>query len=117
MPPQRAALLEQGLLDQAKTAIVVDMPTSGGKANFLLLMPYVEGSEAVARWLAQDIDAGNASSLGTVPWKPNERIVGLYRAVADDSARGGWHLDFEMSVTAYMEPFHVRLNGATPCSG
>ena len=22
-----------------------------------------------------------------------------------------------MSVTAYMEPFHVRLNGATPCSG
>ena len=31
LPPQRAALLEQGLLDQAKTAIVVDMPTSGGK--------------------------------------------------------------------------------------
>ena len=222
LPPQRAALLEQGLLDQAKTAIVVDMPTSGGKtllaqfrilqalnqfradqgwvvyvaptralsaqitrrlrtdfepiglrveqltaavevdafggraagrygdqpfdilvatpeklslvirnrrveapsriggdgrsaqpgigrpracesscllatvkrdcpqANFLLLMPYVEGSESLARWLAQDIDAGNAISLGTVPWKPNERIVGLYRAVADDSARGGW---------------------------
>ena len=206
LPPQRAALLEQGLLDQAKTAIVVDMPTSGGKtllaqfrilqalnqfrddggwvvyvaptralsaqitrrlrtdfapiglrveqltaavevdafeeallgdgdepfdilvatpeklslvirnrkverplalvvmdeahnlesegrglrielllatvkrdcpqANFLLLMPYVEGSESVARWLAQDIDAGNAISLSTVPWKPNERIVG-----------------------------------------
>ena len=31
LPPQRAALLEQGLLDQAKTAIVIDMPTSGGK--------------------------------------------------------------------------------------
>ena len=225
LPPQRAALLEQGLLDQAKTAIVVDMPTSGGKtllaqfrilqalnqfqadegwvayvtptralsaqitrrlrtdfepiglrveqltaavdvdafeeelltdreqpfdvlvatpeklslvirnkkvnrplalvvmdeahnlesegrglrielllatikrdcsqANFLLLMPYVEKTETVARWLAQDIDAGRAISLSTVPWKPNERIMGLYRAVADDSVRGGWHLDFE----------------------
>ena len=40
LPPQRAALLEQGLLDQAKTAIVVDLPTSGGKtllAQFRIL--------------------------------------------------------------------------------
>ena len=225
LPPQRAALVEQGLLDQAKTAIVVDMPTSGGKtllaqfrilqalnqfrtengwvvyvaptralsaqitrrlrndfepiglrveqltaavevdafeeellaeehgafdilvatpeklslvirnkkvdrplalvvmdeahnleaegrglrielllatvkrdcaeANFLLLMPYVEGSEALARWLAQDIDAGHAISLSTVPWKPNERIIGLYRVVGDDSERAGWRLVFE----------------------
>ncbi len=225
LPPQRAALLEQGLLDQAKTAIVVDMPTSGGKtllaqfrilqalnqfqadggwvayvaptralsaqiirrlridfepiglrieqltaavevdafeeelladqgrpfdmlvatpeklslvirtrkvdrplallvmdeahnlesegrglrielllatvkqdcpqANFLLLMPYVERAESVARWLARDIDAGNAISLGAVPWKPNERVIGLYRAVADASERAGWRLEFE----------------------
>ena len=247
LPPQRAALLEQGLLDQAKTAIVVDMPTSGGKtllaqfrilqalnqfqvdrgwvvyvaptralsaqitrrlrtdfepiglrveqltaavevdafeeelltdraepfdilvatpeklslvirnrkverplalvvmdeahnlesegrglrielllatvkrdcpqANFLLLMPYVEGSESVARWLAQDIDAGNAISLGTVPWKPNERIVGLYRAVADDSARGGWRLDFEtLTATERAMPLHGthRVGGVKP---
>ena len=225
LPPQRAALLEQGLLDQAKTAIVIDMPTSGGKtllaqfrilqalnqfdadkgwvayvaptraltaqvtrrlrqdfepiglrveqlsgaievdafeeelltdqerpfdvlvatpeklslvirnknvprplalvvmdeahnletearglriefllatikrdcpqANFLLLMPYVESSENVARWLAQDIDAGKAISFSTTAWKPNERIVGLYRAIADDSQRAGWRLDYE----------------------
>lgn len=225
LPPQRAALLEQGLLDQAKTAIVIDMPTSGGKtllaqfrilqalnqfdadkgwvayvaptraltaqitrrlrrdfepiglrveqlsgaievdafeaqlltdqerpfdvlvatpeklslvirnknvprplalvvmdeahnletearglriefllatikrdcpqANFLLLMPYVESSETVARWLAQDIDAGKAISFSTMAWKPNERIVGLYRAIADDSERAGWRLDYE----------------------
>lgn len=237
LPPQRAALVEQGLLDQAKTAIVVDMPTSGGKtllaqfrilqalnqfradqgwvvyvaptralsaqitrrlrrdfgpiglrveqltaavevdafeedlladssqpfdilvatpeklslvirnrrverplalvvmdeahnlesegrglrielllatvkrdcpqANFLLLMPYVEGSESVARWLAQDIDAGNAISLSTVPWKPNERIIGLFRAVADDSARGGWHLGFE-TLTATKKAMPLR---------
>ena len=87
------------------------------QANFLLLMPYVEGSEAVARWLAQDIDAGNAISLGTVPWKPNERIVGLYRAVADDSARGGWHLDFEtLTATERAMPLHGthRVGGVKP---
>ena len=227
LPPQRAALLEQGLLDQAKTAIVIDMPTSGGKtllaqfrilqalnqfdadggwvayvaptraltaqitrrlrrdfdfepiglrveqlsgaidvdafeeelltdeekpfdvlvatpeklslivrnkkvprplalvvmdeahnletetrglriefllatikrdctqANFLLLMPHVESSETVARWLAQDVNAGKAISFSTTAWKPNERIIGLYRAVADDSERAGWRLDYE----------------------
>ena len=247
LPPQRAALLEQGLLDQAKTAIVVDMPTSGGKtllaqfrilqalnqfhsengwvayvaptralsaqitrrlrtdfepiglrveqltaavevdafedellanrkhpfdiliatpeklslvirnrkvarplalvvmdeahnlesdgrglrielllatvkrdcpqANFLLLMPYVENPDSVARWLAQDIDAGNAISLGTVPWKPNERIVGLYKAVADDRVRGGWHLDFEtLTATEKAMPLHGthRVGGVKP---
>jgi len=40
LPPQRVALQEQGLLDQAAQAIVVDMPTSGGKtllAEFRML--------------------------------------------------------------------------------
>ena len=224
LPPQRAALLEQGLLDQAKTAIVVELPTSGGKtllaqfrilqalnqfdatggwvayvaptralsaqitrrlrrdfepinikveqltaavevdafeeqilndgesfnvlvatpeklslvvrnkkverplalvvmdeahnleaegrglrielllatvkrdcpqANFLLLMPYVEDIESIARWLAQDVNAGRAISLGTAAWKPNERIIGLYRAVEDDDVRAGWRLEYE----------------------
>ena len=243
LPPQRAALLEQGLLDQAKTAIVIDLPTSGGKtllaqfrilqalnqfdsdedsekgwvayvaptralcaqiarglrtdfdpiglrveqltaaievdafeeelltetyrpfhvlvatpeklslvirnkkvekrplalvvmdeahnieakgrglrielllatvkmdcplANFLLLMPYVEGAESVARWLAQDVNAGQAISLGTVPWKPNERILGLYGAAPDDSKRAGWHLRFETLTTT---PKAMGLSG------
>ena len=229
LPPQRTALLEQGLLDQAKTAIVIDLPTSGGKtllaefrilqalnqfdadngwvayvvptralaaqitrrlrqdfepigigvhqltsaveidafedgllsdtdasfrilvvtpeklslvirnrrldrplalvvmdeahnleergrglrielllatikqdcphANFLLLMPYVEGTEAVAHWLAADLDAGQAISLGTTPWKPHERIVGLFRSVADESRPGDWHLEYETLTT------------------
>ena len=229
LPPQRAALLEQGLLDQAKTAIVVDLPTSGGKtllaefrilqalnqfdadngwvayvaptralcaqltrrlrrdfgpigirvevltgavevdafeeqmlsesteafqvlvatpeklsllirnnqierplalvvmdeahnlendgrglriefllatikrdcpqANFLLLMPYVEDSDSIARWLARDANAGQAIGLGTTPWKPNERIIGVYRAAADDSQYGGWHLVYETLTT------------------
>jgi hypothetical protein len=40
LPPQRAALQDQGLLDQAHKAVVVDMPTSGGKtllAQFRML--------------------------------------------------------------------------------
>lgn len=40
LPPQRAALREGGLLDQAARAVVVDMPTSGGKtalAQFRML--------------------------------------------------------------------------------
>ena len=65
------------------------------QANFLLLMPYVEESESIARWLAQDVNAGQSISLGTTPWKPNERIIGLYRAAEDDSVRAGWHLEFE----------------------
>lgn len=40
LPPQRVALQEQGLLDQANRAIIVDLPTSGGKtalAQFRML--------------------------------------------------------------------------------
>ena len=40
LPPQRVALQEQGLLDQAAGAVVVEMPTSGGKtvlAQFRIL--------------------------------------------------------------------------------
>jgi replicative superfamily II helicase len=40
LPPQRAALQEQGLLDSASRAVVVDLPTSGGKtvlAEFRIL--------------------------------------------------------------------------------
>ena len=33
LPPQRSALSEQGLLDPASKAIVIDLPTSGGKTT------------------------------------------------------------------------------------
>ncbi|NRR05504.1 DEAD/DEAH box helicase [Brevibacillus sp. RS1.1] len=41
LPPQRAALQEQGLLDTANRAVVVNLPTSGGKtalAQFRMLL-------------------------------------------------------------------------------
>lgn len=40
LPPQRAAIQEQGLLDAASRAVVIDLPTSGGKtvlAEFRIL--------------------------------------------------------------------------------
>ena len=245
LPPQRAALLEQGLLDQAKTAIVIDLPTSGGKtllaqfrmlqalnqfdadegwvayvaptralctqitrrlrvdftpigiqveqltaavdvdtfedelltqrthpfsilvatpeklsliirnkkvkdrplalvvmdeahnlesegrglrielllatvkmdcptANFLLLMPDVKGAENVSQWLAQDINAGLSISLGTTPWKPNERIIGLFSASPDDSERAGWHLNYEALTVS---PKAMQLRGTHRVGG
>ena len=69
------------------------------EANFLLLMPFADSADSIARWLAQDINAGQAISLGATPWKPNERIVGLYRAVSDDSERAGWRLEYETLTT------------------
>jgi len=48
LPPQRAAIQEQGLLDQASRAVVVDLPTSGGKtalAQFRILQALNQFSE------------------------------------------------------------------------
>ena len=76
-------------------------------ANFLLLMPYVEKAETLARWLAQDVNAGRAISFGTVPWKPNERIVGMYHIEADNSVRAGWRLVYETLLTT-RESMHLK---------
>lgn len=77
-------------------------------ANFLLLMPYVEKAETLARWLAQDVNAGRAISFGTTPWKPNERIVGMYWSEKDDSVRGGWRLIYQTLITT---PRTIHLEG------
>ncbi len=48
LPPQRCALAEQGLLDPATRAVVVDLPTSGGKtilAQFRILQALNQFSE------------------------------------------------------------------------
>ncbi|GAK41532.1 hypothetical protein TCA2_4023 [Paenibacillus sp. TCA20] len=77
-------------------------------ANFLLLMPYVEKAEVLARWLAHDVNAARTISLGSTPWKPNERIVGMYHTVPDDSVRAGWRLKYKTLVTS---PKTIHLDG------
>lgn len=76
------------------------------QANFLLLMPYVPNAGDLARWLGAD--AGKTISIGTSPWQPNERAVGLFRAIEDDSERGGWKLLYETLITT---PKTIHLHG------
>jgi replicative superfamily II helicase len=83
-------------------------------ANFLLLMPFVEKPEILARWLAQDINAGRPISFGTTPWKPNERIVGMFKAETDDSISAGWCLKYETLTTT---PKTIHLAGEHSVGG
>ena len=76
------------------------------RANFLLLMPYVPNADDLARWLGGD--AGKTISIGTSPWQPNERAVGLFGAVKDASTRGGWTLRYETLITT---PRTIHLRG------
>ena len=68
-------------------------------AKFLLLMPFVENPETIARWLARDRETGKSISLGTTPWRPNERIVGTFWAEAGHPVKGNWHLKYETLTT------------------
>ncbi len=77
--------------------------------NFLLLMPFVERAEALARWLANDATGGRSISLGTSPWKPNEQLVGMFRAEPDTSINAGWQLQFHTLLTTRST---LRLAGA-----
>ncbi len=77
-------------------------------ANFLLLMPFVEKPEILAQWLAQDYSTGRPISFGTTPWKPNDRIVGMYKAIEDHSIKAGWKLKFKTLTTT---PKTIQLSG------
>lgn len=83
-------------------------------ANFLLLMPYVEKAETLARWLAHDVKAGRTISFGTTAWRPNERIVGMYQAAEDDSVKGGWRLTYQTLITT---PGTIHLEGTHGVGG
>ncbi len=67
-------------------------------ANFLLLMPFVPNAGDLARWLGAE--AGRTISLGTTPWQPNQRIVGLFGREQTPGIRGGWRLRYETLTTS-----------------
>jgi replicative superfamily II helicase len=75
------------------------------KANFLLLMPYVENAKTLSRWLAHDRDAGLAISLSTSPWQPNERIIGLVKKQVNGS---DWTINYQTLLTS---PKTIHLKG------
>lgn len=86
---------ERGLrIELLLATIKTDCPT----ANFLLLMPYVENAEVLSRWLANDISSGRSISIGNTPWKPSERIIGIYEK-EPCKGRGNWRLNYETLIT------------------
>lgn len=76
------------------------------RANFLLLMPYVPNAGDLARWLGGD--AGKTISLGTSPWQPNERAVGLFSVRREGPVHGDWTLQYETLITT---PKTIHLCG------
>ena len=82
--------------------------------NFLLLMPFVERADALARWLASDPNSGRSISVGTSPWRPNEQLVGMFRAKVDDTVHAGWQLEFESLLTTRKT---IHLAGTHPVGG
>jgi hypothetical protein len=67
------------------------------EARFLLLMPFVPNSEDLAHWLSPE--TGRSISLGASAWKPNDLLVGMYRA-EKGTVPGDWSLSFEGLITS-----------------
>jgi len=68
------------------------------QANFLLLMPFVPNARELARWLGAE--SGKTISLGTTPWQPNQRAVGLFNKERSATGRGDWVLRFRTLTTS-----------------
>jgi RAD3-like DEAD/DEAH box helicase len=86
--------------------LLATVKRENSSANFLLLMPFVPNADALARWLAPD--SGKTIRLGTTPWLPNERIVGMFHAVKDGDAVRDWSMRFETIITT---PKTIQLHG------
>lgn len=97
---------ERGLRIEFLLATVKsDCPT----ANFLLLMPYVENAATLSKWLSSDISSGKSISIGSTPWQPNERIIGMYKkSIINDGVKGNWIINFKTLTTT---PKTINLNG------
>lgn len=78
--------------------LLATVKTDCARANFLLLMPYVENAESLSRWLSNDLTSGKSISIGSTPWKPSERIVGTFEK-CKSKVRGDWHLEYESLLT------------------
>ena len=86
---------QRGLRIELLLATVkTDCPTT----NFLLLMPYVENAQTLSRWLSGDGISGKSISIGNTPWKPSERVVGIYEK-CKGKQRGDWYLEYESLLT------------------
>jgi len=83
------------------------------QANFLLLMPFVENTQTLSRWLADDRNGALSVSLSTSPWQPNERIIGLVKK-NKEGKRGDWTIKYETLSTT---PKTIHLKGKHQIGG
>ncbi|WP_422136207.1 DEAD/DEAH box helicase [Endozoicomonas sp. ALD040] len=108
LPPQRAALQEQNLLDPASRAIVIDMPTSGGKtqlAQFRMLQALNQFADdggwiayvAPTRALVSQITRRLRSDFGSLGIKV-EQLTGAIEVDAFEDALLGEQEAFQVLV-------------------
>jgi len=76
------------------------------KASFLLLTPFVPNGQEIAEWLSPTAEGAKSISVAVGPWKPNERVVGLFYAEKGNRPRS-WSLKFR---TLQTTPTTVHLN-------
>jgi superfamily II DNA/RNA helicase len=111
LPPQRAALAEQGLLDPASHAVVVDLPTSGGKttlAQFRILQALNQFAEDQG-WVAY---VAPTRALVAQLLRRLRRDFGSL-GIKVEQVSGGIEIDsFEEDLLGQEEGFHVLI--ATP---
>ena len=67
------------------------------KANFLLLTPFIENSDEIAKWL--DADSPKSISLA-LDWKPNKRILGT---IYPEGKGRNWKLWYQTLLTSSAE--------------
>ena len=108
LPPQRAALQEQNLLDPASRAVVIDMPTSGGKtqlAQFRMLQALNQFADdggwiayvAPTRALVSQITRRLRSDFGVLGIKV-EQLTGAIEVDAFEDALLGEQEAFQVLV-------------------
>ncbi|MBS0923570.1 DEAD/DEAH box helicase [Providencia sp. JGM181] len=108
LPPQRAALQEQNLLDPASRAVVIDMPTSGGKtqlAQFRMLQALNQFADeggwiayvAPTRALVSQITRRLRSDFGALGIKV-EQLTGAIEVDAFENALLGEQEAFQVLV-------------------
>ena len=96
--------------------LLATIKQESARANFLLLMPFVPNAQDLSQWLAAE--RGQAISLGTTAWQPNERIVGMFEVTGFDpnngEKRGDWCLNFKTLTTTQRT---IQLHGTHKVDG
>ncbi|MDD5677037.1 MAG: DEAD/DEAH box helicase [Kiritimatiellae bacterium] len=108
LPPQRAALLEQGLLDPAKRSIVINLPTSAGK-TFLAIFRVLQALNQFAQdggWVAYTAPTRALVAQQTRQLRKELGAVGI----RVEQLSGAIEIDtFEDDILSAKDGFHVLV--------